>query len=481
MGHLITFNVTCKGASHIKSGKPCQDFSLSWKSDNGDILVAIVCDGHGGDTYVRSDRGSKLAAEIALYNIKHMVETVSPQLFLEREGAVTARPENEDDIFHKQRQIHQKTSVNEDDIQSQQERQDNAFYEAVTPIRDIDQEMQRLFACIYTQWTLAIEEDAKNNPFTDWENSQLNGMRITKAYGTTLMAFVRTPLYWFAFHIGDGKMLCCDANLNWREPVPWDCNCFLNITTSLCLREPLHSFRYAFNGKGEFPAAVIMGSDGLDDSWCTMDNLKNFYSSSLSIFNDLKEEETIKEMREYLPRLSEKGSRDDMSMAGIIDMDMIVNSVSIYKKQKELNSIFKIRREHEEKIAKLKQQLMMAEQSYSHICEDLLKEEQKSHKWLEQLNIIKTRIEEIHIQLERITTQKENAQVQLNEARQSFLDWFSAAKIQKNAIEVEKGEIIAQGEEIMKKELNNWEEKKNAFIANEEANKAIPVDVIIEN
>ena len=48
MGRKIIFNVTKMGASHVKSGKPCQDYSLSWESEDKQVQVAIVCDGHGG-------------------------------------------------------------------------------------------------------------------------------------------------------------------------------------------------------------------------------------------------------------------------------------------------------------------------------------------------------------------------------------------------------------------------------------------------
>ncbi len=67
---IIVFNATKRGASHVKKGTVCQDYSLSYNSPDGNVQVAIVCDGHGGDTYVRSDVGSRLAAEIALANIQ---------------------------------------------------------------------------------------------------------------------------------------------------------------------------------------------------------------------------------------------------------------------------------------------------------------------------------------------------------------------------------------------------------------------------
>ncbi len=464
---IISFNVTCLGASHIKSGKPCQDYSLSWNSENGDIHVAIVCDGHGGDTYVRSDRGSKLAAEIALANIRNTVDCVSPILFLDKSGAVTARPEEEDDIFHSSCKTVQSIVTDgdndEEDSRKQQAEQNRQFYEAVEHIREQDQVMQHLFASIYTQWMKAIEEDAKNNPFTDWEKSQLNGARIAKAYGTTLMAFVRTPLYWFAFHIGDGKMLCCDANFQWREPVPWDCNCFLNITTSLCLREPLHCFRYAFSGKGDFPTAVIMGSDGLDDSWITMDNLKNFYSQTLSIFNDLQEEETQKQLSEYLPRLSEKGSRDDMSMAGIIDMDALVSGSVVYKKRKEINALSKERHAQEENIAALQQKYDLVAQENSRIQANYQAEKSKENDLLVKLNLLKTQVEELEQQLNDSNAQKAECEALLQEAKNTFTEWFATAKEQKTQLEADYNQLTIECDKIMQADFAAWENRKATF------------------
>ena len=53
--------MTVIGASHIKSGTVCQDFSLSCELP--DRRISVVCDGHGGADYFRSDRGSRFAAE----------------------------------------------------------------------------------------------------------------------------------------------------------------------------------------------------------------------------------------------------------------------------------------------------------------------------------------------------------------------------------------------------------------------------------
>lgn len=55
-----SFHFTSIGASHIKKGTVCQDFSASVETEK--YKLAVVSDGHGGADYFRSDRGSRFAA-----------------------------------------------------------------------------------------------------------------------------------------------------------------------------------------------------------------------------------------------------------------------------------------------------------------------------------------------------------------------------------------------------------------------------------
>lgn len=318
---IKVFAVSRLGASHIKSGKPCQDYSLKWENGNGQCQIVIVADGHGGSTYVRSDTGSRLLSEITLANLQSFVTSpYAISLFSGKKGKVTARPDGP-----------RRMPLRPEDRSEQQIellKQDREFAQQVSALTDVDNAMQQLFRVIHGQWTDAITKDSVQRPFTNEEKAALGNNRIAKAYGSTLMAFVRTPIYWLAFHLGDGKMVAADNYGLWSEPVPWDCNCFLNVTTSICQSNPLPSFRYAFDGTGNFPAAVFLGSDGIDDSWCTTQNLHNFYTSLLEIFHSDEEEQkdfnnTVEELAQYLSALSEKGSRDDMSVAGIIDMSKL--------------------------------------------------------------------------------------------------------------------------------------------------------------
>lgn len=339
----IVFAISKVGASHLPKSMPCQDYSL--KGEDEDVQLIIVCDGHGSKTYVRSDVGSCLAAEITKEVLLNFVCNTSHMLFRNRKGAVTARPESWDDNLwgaSPNKTIEAMTETEQENYD-----QNKLFFEQVKDIRDIDSVFKLLFEEICMKWGEAIKKDSEGNPFTAEEKEALGNHRIEKAYGSTLMAFVKTPHYWFAFHIGDGRLITIDRHLDMVQPVPWDCNCFQNYTTSLCNTEPVKLFRYAFDGTGQFPAAVFCCSDGIEDSYGDYEidpkKLHGFYRGLLDQFVKVGEETTLKNIENFLPVLSEKGSKDDMSLAGIVNLDALQDGL----KEQEIR----------DEIAKLESQL----------------------------------------------------------------------------------------------------------------------------
>ena len=260
------FDFHCQGESHKATDKVCQDYSYSHIDEDG-LAIAVVCDGHGGKHYFRSDVGARFATEI---------------------------------IARKERPV------------------DNAF--------------RQLFASIIGQWQQRIEQHAKDNPLTEKENEQveeqykkefLSGYKLEKIYGCTLMAYVSTPKYWFAFHLGDGKMISFDRDAQWKEPVLWDDRCFLNKTTSICDSDALNEFRYTYQGDGGFPVAIFLGSDGMDDSFGEETNLVNFYVRVAKSLVKDGFEATFADIKETLPVLSKRGSQDDMSVACVYDEEAL--------------------------------------------------------------------------------------------------------------------------------------------------------------
>ena len=294
---IESYSFSCQGESHKADNKPCQDASLSAVFDDG-LAIAIVCDGHGGERYFRSDVGSRMATEVISESVKTFVENVDKTIFIGKpfiaEEAITS-----EEIVKKQ-----------------------------TPV---DIAFRQLFSSIIYQWNQKIAEHAANTAVSEWEQEHVpqkyldelkTSETFEKLYGCTLMVYVQTPDYWFAFHLGDGKCVSFHQEGDlWQMPIPWDERCFLNKTTSLCDSNAINEFRYCYEGDGKFPMAVFLGSDGMDDSFGEDPNLVNFYIQVVKMLVTEGKEATIKSIESDLPQLSKIGSKDDMSVAFIYNID----------------------------------------------------------------------------------------------------------------------------------------------------------------
>ena len=332
------YNYSCQGDSHKATNKECQDYSRTYVDKEKGIYIAVVCDGHGGDTYFRSAVGAKAAADITITNVLELIREDGKNLFANMPF----------------------TQVGILDTIAEQD--------------NLDISMRRLFAKIYIQWRNAILEDAKR-PITQWEIENVkpehlqilqDSERIVKAYGCTLMTYAQTPDYWFAFHLGDGKCVMMDKDMQFSQPIPWDERCFLNKTTSLCDSEPVEEFRYCAEGDGQFPAAIFLGSDGLDDSLGDGDKLYNFYGNIIRRIKQEGLESVIKEIQENLPILSAMRSKDDMSVAFVYDesqLDAMSNAVECRLKEalsKDLESLKLSVNEWEKKLADINRRIEKA-------------------------------------------------------------------------------------------------------------------------
>lgn len=288
---MLTFHHTCIGASHLTSGKPCQDASFS--GTIGNLHIAIVSDGHGGERYVRSEWGARFAVDAAHEII----------------------------------------------LQS-----------ALMPWQDPSERLLYIEELV-SLWKLKVMSHYMSHPLSPTEQSIiyrslaiehiLSTQEIYTLYGCTLMAACIHEDGWFAFQIGDGKCVTVHptpsyTNLNnptpsyttlTSEPVPDDERCFLNMTTSLCEAFAESSFRYAGGDKDSIPSAIFLGTDGIDTSWGSRELLHDFY---LEILKHCSSRETIlQELQEVLPKLSKKGSHDDMSIAALVRDEVLPDLISI--------------------------------------------------------------------------------------------------------------------------------------------------------
>jgi len=284
------FGMTVIGASHIKRGTVCQDSSLSCELP--DRRISVVCDGHGGSDYFRSDRGSRFAAEAFTECMK------DPDVISVLSAAATQKQQS---------------------------------------IR-IEQPIKSIIA----RWNKLVERDINEHPFSEDELSNISGKaqrryetgeRLQSAYGTTLIGVIMTENFWLGLQIGDGKCVAVSKDGEFTQPIPWDEQCFLNVTTSICDENAAKEFRFCF--ERTLPSAVFIGSDGIDDCFATDERLYDFYRLTLRSFAQTNDQTAVSQLKDYLPTLSERGSGDDMSVGIIVNTDFVRQNPTAFEKSQQ--------------------------------------------------------------------------------------------------------------------------------------------------
>lgn len=368
---------TAQGYNHIKNNKVCEDSSGHYDVEN--FKICIVADGHGSDDYPRTDRGSKFAVDSAIKCIEQFVQN-APDI----------------DVL--------------------------ADYKKNYPM------LTQLAKSILNLWHQKIQSDYEQDPFSETELSKVNKKyclkylsdnedirKIEKAYGTTLIAFVVTATYSFGIQIGDGKCVVVDRNGEFIEPIPNDDNCQLNVTTSLCDSDAINEFRYYITDS--MPVAVFCGTDGIEDSYATLDELHALYRSILNIYIEYGIDVGNSEVNEYLPVLSQRGSGDDVSIASIIDFDALGTIRKILSVQDELFDLQRQLFETRESFYSFESRLTILQKSIEQALKkgDMIGEISEKYDSLvkektflgEKICNIETRIAELEAQKQDLVFEKE--------------------------------------------------------------------------
>jgi hypothetical protein len=278
------FSKSIHGAGHIDKGMPCEDYGKVYEDEECKIFT--VADGHGDSNCPRSSVGSKLICEIAINELKDFHSAIKQQEWIS-------------DLFDEKKQ------------------------EII---------IRQLITSMFGKWSCAVCDDFNNNPLTDEEYMHAEeyatfykkGDRIEHIYGTTLIAGIITSNYLLLLQQGDGRCDLFDQQGNVSQPIPWDDRCFANVTTSVCDSDAISSCRYFILDVNKNPiVACIAGSDGVEDSYSSMDKMHTYYRNLLKYAC----EKGINQLERYLEfdlsELSANGSRDDITISGIIDIEAV--------------------------------------------------------------------------------------------------------------------------------------------------------------
>lgn len=303
MGQMYTFHKSVRGQSHINRNKPCEDSSVSYSSDDGRYHIAIIADGHGQEKSFRSKTGSQIAVDIALECLKGFAQ------------AALSTDKAESRFYH--------------DILG------NPRYRQMI--------MRQLTDTILAGWSDRIHEDYSTNPPSEEEFGEFaayfqDETRVPQIYGTTLIASLKLPKCLVLLHQGDGRCDVFYADGSVNQPIPWDDRCQGNQTTSLCDEDAAQSFRHCvINTESNPVVACYVGSDGVEDAYRTQEGTHTFYRDLSCVLVEKNGSDFDAYLDEMLPEFSARGrfgaagSLDDVSVAGIVDIDAIKELVVSYK------------------------------------------------------------------------------------------------------------------------------------------------------
>jgi len=280
---LVKFAVKAQGISHIEKGTPCQDACTAQLSKNLTVGVACVADGHGGNKYFRSDRGSKIAVQVAEKALFDFCGTIAR----EKKAFFSFKPNFKD--------------IKESDILSG---------------------LKQLEGNIIYQWRNAVLKDYAESPLTEAEKIICNESGINPdgdpsnflfIYGTTLLAGLVSDSFWYAVQIGDGLCVVLESEGSVIAPMPEDERLAFGRTTSLCDNDAIKNFRESFGFSKII--GLTVATDGIADSF----EPEKYLSFNKDLYENFTTapDKAQSELEAFLPELSERGSRDDVSIAGI--------------------------------------------------------------------------------------------------------------------------------------------------------------------
>lgn len=264
-----------RGASHCRSGLPNQDAIKVWcNKENGYKVVLAVSDGHGSSKYIRSDVGSKIAVESAVYLMREFI--INQKL-----PSMSAVKRLVEERFPKE-------------IETMWKRDVLAHFEA-NPVTQ--EEIEKLGG----EESQRIYQNIEKNPVT--------------VYGATLLVVAVTEDYIIYMQIGDGDILTVSKSGEVYQPIRVDPRLFANETTSLSSKESWRDFRVSFQPLDGIPPVLILAStDGYANSFRTLEGFLKVGSDLLEMINENGLEDIQNSMENWLEEASQAGSGDDISL-----------------------------------------------------------------------------------------------------------------------------------------------------------------------
>jgi len=367
----VPYQLFCKsvrGASHIKRDIPCEDYGLKYENSEIGCKIFVLGDGHGDPNCVRSQIGSRAVCEIAAEELRVFAEALNTS---KKAAEATEHTDSESEEW------------------ASSPSSENLVEKLLAP--DMAGELvYQLARSIIGKWGIYVSDHYENNPFTDEEKEiaqemldlYQRGEHIEHIYGTTMIAGLMTEDYLLLLHHGDGRCVVFDCGGAVSQPVPWDDRCVGVFTTSMCEYDALERCRFHVIDLKKNPViACVLGSDGVEDSFASMDRMHIFYREQLAIA--CEEGIGVEGLEAYwessLPTFSATGSRDDVTICGVIDIEAFREKLALMDVENDIVALKETIARIDERLPqmKLKEDFLMNQKKEGALVYNALAEKYK--------------------------------------------------------------------------------------------------------
>lgn len=334
-------------ASEIPVKKDIQLFVKNQKSLSSYVSVSVelkphktpfslvcVSDGHGSSPHFWSDKGAEFAIQAAVELLAASIDKV-----LDAMDASEYKKANKNLAKSYVKRWNRKCfeylcSVDLDDLKEKvkelEARETDIAKRYLDELHDL-KKLAKDFNEIVSKNPMLTEENQKEIGNLVNEFSKLS---LKEIFGCTSVVYfqAKDSSKWYAFKIGDSDLFV-DFGDGFSKPIKDDPKCFLNETTSLCNSKASDSFCFPEEQfLDKVPVSVFASTDGVSNSFSSEEYLARFYRQIQFSFDEDGEFIGERDIKNYIPELSERGSGDDVSIAGIVVYD---NSIEARTKRRE--------------------------------------------------------------------------------------------------------------------------------------------------
>jgi serine/threonine protein phosphatase PrpC len=271
------------GASHQRSGLPNQD-AIYWQPESGSgaEVVLAVSDGHGSAKSFRSDRGSHFAVQVAAAEVSQFL------------GLRLSHPPTPGSLEY-----------------------------GLTSPEGIEQELPRQ---IVTAWRDRVAQDLVKQPISEPEWATLEaklgaaGIQAVResphlAYGATLLAVVVTEGFILYLQLGDGDILCVNAQGQTSRPLAKDPRLIANETTSLSGQKAWQDLQVHWVPiTNDLPALILVSTDGYGNAFSSEANFLKIGPDYQQMIQTQGLASVVDQLPAILEDASSRGSGDDVTL-----------------------------------------------------------------------------------------------------------------------------------------------------------------------